>query len=79
MIYFYAILLKNSLMSQNFEAQSIGRKLWGANYKVQSVKAQSVEAQSMGPQSAGAQSAGGKVWGCKIRQRKVGSQFWRYP
>ena len=73
MVYFFAILLQNLLVSQN-GAQSMGHKVWGveygdARYGAQSVerkvwdvkcRAQSVGAQSMG--RLGAQSMGHKVW-----------------
>ena len=49
MLYFYAILLQNVLVSQNLgskvwgaknEAQSVGRKKWGAKCEAQSMVAQ---------------------------------------
>ena len=54
---FLAILLQNVLVSQKFEAQSVGHKVWGA---------------SMGVQSVGCKVWGAKYGGAKYGDAKCG-------
>ena len=61
MVYFYATLLENLLVSQN-----VGRKLWGT--LCEGAKCESL--------TVGAQSVWLKVWGVKCKAQRTGRELW---